>query len=173
MKKSHIKIFLKSIFITLGALCFVYGLLNPLVYTLGRNADAVCDSIDYKPSDTSDTLYDYTVSYHYFVSGNQYGGTACFTAPYEEEFFRSHYTVKYMPLFHFYGIIDFNYKIPIVNCAIGAGGLALLIIGIFIRTRKKERAVPLPAEKLFLCPICRREIDYDSIYCSHCGRKIV
>lgn len=171
MKKSPVKTLIKSIFITLGILCFLYGLLNPLVYYFGTETAAVCDNIDYAPS-ASDEIYDFDVDYHFFVSGTQYNGNAQFSAPYSEEFF-GHTSVKYMPFLPFFNVIDMAYQIPLANFIVCGSGILLLIIGILIKSRKKEISAPSDSEKTFTCPICRGEIDSDSIYCSHCGRKLV
>ena len=53
------------------------------------------------------------------------------------------------------------------------GGVLFIIIGILIRQKKAEKKAPLPEKKAFICPACKKEIDSDSIYCSHCGRKII
>lgn len=171
MIKSPVKTVLKSIFLTLGILSCIYSFINPLVYHFGAQTEAITDSIDYVPSDGG--LCDYSVSFHYFVSGSQYDGAVSFTSLFDETIDYDLHTVRYIPFIPSYGIIDLGYEIPAVNYAFAGGGILFIIIGILIRQRKNEKKSSLPEEKTFLCPACKKEIDSDSIYCSHCGRKII
>lgn len=79
MKKSPVKTVFKSIFLTLGILSVLYSFLNPAVYYLGARTEAVTDSIDYTPTDND--LCDYSVDFHYFVAGVQYGRIGEFHLP--------------------------------------------------------------------------------------------
>ena len=81
--------------------------------------------------------------------------------------------VRYIPFVPSYGIIDLGYEIPLANYIFLGGGVLFIIIGILIRQKKAEKKAPLPEKKAFICPACKKEIDSDSIYCSHCGRKII
>lgn len=172
MKKSPVKTVFKSIFLTLGILSVLYGFLNPAVYHFGAKTEAVTDSIDYSPID--DKLCDYSVKFHYFVAGTQYDGVVNFTSPFDETMDYDTHHVRYIPFIPSYGIIDLGYELPLLNYCFVGGGMLLIIIGILIRQRKSEKKPVLPEEKkAFLCPACKKEIDSDSIYCSHCGRKII
>lgn len=172
MKKSPVKTVFKSIFLTLGILSFLYSFVNPIVYHFGAKTEAIADSIDYTPSDGG--LCDYSVSFHYFVSGVQYDGSVNFTSPFDETMDYDIHTVRYIPFIPSYGIIDLGYEIPVSNYIFFGCGIIFIIAGILIRQKKAEKKSPVPEEKkAFICPACKKEIDSDSIYCSHCGRKII
>lgn len=171
MKKSPVKTVFKSIFLTLGILSVLYSFLNPAVYYLGARTEAVTDSIDYTPTDND--LCDYSVDFHYFVAGVQYDGSVNFTSPFDEMMDYDTHMVRYIPFVPSYGIIDLGYEIPLANYIFLGGGVLFIIIGILIRQKKAEKKAPLPEKKEFICPACKKEIDSDSIYCSHCGRKII
>ncbi len=174
MKKSPVKTVFKSIFLTLGILAVLYSLINPLIYHFGSTSYASCDKVDFIPIEGSE-LYTCRAEYHYFVSGEKFSGSISYTTPFDETVEYDRHTVKYFPLLPSFGIIDLGYEIPRENYIFFCAGAVFLLIGLFIKTKKKvkkikEDAVP---EKAFKCPACQREIDSDSIYCNYCGRKII
>lgn len=172
MKKSPVKVFFKSIFLTMGILFFLYGILNPTVYFFGKSADAVCDSADFTEKDGI-SLYDCHITFHYFAKGAQYDGEYSFTSAYDETIADGMHTVKYIPFIPSYGIIDLGYFIPLANYISAGVGFVFIISGIFLKASSKEKKAQPVTEPSFICPACRKEIDSDSIYCNHCGRKII
>ncbi len=172
MKKNPVKTFLKSAFLTLGILSLLYSLLNPAVYLFGKSTEAVFDNVDFNPR-SGGTLYDCNVTFHYFASGARYDGVYSFPSPYDESFSYDTHTVRYISFIPSYGIIDLGYKIPVASYALCGLGIVFIVAGIVIRPTKKAASTPEVAPKSFICPACRKEIDSDSIYCNHCGRKII
>lgn len=172
MNKNPVKTFLRSAFLTLGILSLLYSLVNPAVYLFGKSTEAVFDSVDFK-SRSEGALYDCSVTFHYFASGARYDGTHSFASPYDESFSYDTHIVRYIPFIPSYGIIDLGYKIPVTSYALCCLGIVFIVAGVVIRPTKKVAPSPEPAPKSFICPACRKEIDSDSIYCNHCGRKII
>lgn len=172
MKKNPVKTFFKSACLTLGILCLLYSLLNPAVYLFGKSTEAVFDNVDFNPR-SEGALYDCEVTFHYFASGARYDGFYSFPSPYDESFSYDTHTVRYIPFIPSYGIIDLGYKIPVASYALCGLGIVFIVVGIVIRPTKKAAPSAEPAPKSFICPACRKEIDSDSIYCNHCGRKII
>ncbi len=174
LKKSAVKTFLKSALLTLGVLLFLYSLLNPLTYYLGASTTASADNIDIVQ--TGDNLYQYNIDYHYFVSGIQYSDNYSFESSFDEKVEYDLHYIKYIPLFPSLSVMDLNYSIPLLSYIFFFSGLFLSILSLFIKTEIKEKPLPLkksPEEKVYFCPMCKKPIDSDSIFCSHCGRKLI
>lgn len=174
LKKSAVKTFLKSALLTLGVLLFLYSLLNPLTYYLGVSTTASADNIDIVQ--IGDNLYQYNIDYHYFVSGIQYSDDHSFESSFDEKIEYDLHNVKYIPLFPSLSVMDLHYTTPLLNYIFFFSGLFLLILSLFIKTEIKEKASSfkkLPEEKVYLCPVCKNPVDSDSIFCSHCGRKLI
>ncbi len=181
MNKHTGKIIVKWALITLGFLCLVYGLFQPLVHRFGRTATAVCDDVN--AVQNTGNSYTYSVRYHYFIDGISYNGSLAFTGDFDETLAKkSSYPVRYFPLLPSHGLIDLHYRVSKESRLFTALGLIAFVLGLLVRTNKSKKSKANPSsekkEELknpsqFFCPACGKAIDPDSIFCNHCGRKLL
>lgn len=153
-------------------LLLIFGLLNPLTYYLGNETTASCDNVTFTPKDNG--TYMAQIDYHYYnSSGKEFSGHASFESPKDDTIAMVLHPVKYLPFIPFCSVFVTGYTFPLQSIIFIASGVIFIILGLFIRTHKKEVAT-VPAEiPLYLCPACECEIDKDSIFCNYCGRKLI
>lgn len=175
MKKSKIRTVIKIALLTFGLLSLAAGLINPLTYYFGTETTASFDNISF--NNIEDDLYLIEAQYHYFANAEEYNGKASFEGAKDESLALTLHPLKYFPFIPSYGVLVTGYFIPKNSIIFSLAGFFTFILGLFVRTTKKEKLSE--SEKadaispVYLCPACECEIDKDSIFCNYCGRKII
>lgn len=176
MKRSVFKTIMKSAIVTLALLIILAASLSPICYYFGWETSA---KVDTSIVSSENGLYTEDLTYHYFAYGKEYDGHAVIKNQTEYPL-DPNVNIKYLPVISFISLPVENYEIPVLSYYGFAIGALILISGLLISTKKKtkkevvdKKEVAEEINPVFTCPYCHKEIDNDSIFCNHCGRKIV
>lgn len=175
MKKSPLRTTLKFAFTTLGILSLLFAAFNPAVHYFGGKTDATLDAVSSTQIDGNQYRYD--IRYRYYVAGSGYADSYGFTDRFDETLSeKSSMSVRYFPLVPTYCLPDPGYRIPAASLIFAGIGLFFLILGLLLKTHTRESVAAeeeAPAPAVFRCPSCHKVVDADSIFCNHCGEKMI